>query len=135
MRRSALIIIALLSVLVAACGGAAVATEPGVRLVDAETAAGLATSDGVVVLDIRTPEEYAAGHIEDSLNIDFYAADFADRIAALDREASYVMYCRSGNRSDAAANLMRDLGFDDVAELDGGVLSWASTGLPLVTGG
>jgi phage shock protein E len=45
------------------------------------------------------------------------------------------MYCRSGNRSEVASNLMRDLGFADVAELDGGVLSWASTGLSLVGGG
>jgi phage shock protein E len=135
MRKPALILFALLAVTAAGCGGAAVATEPGVRLVDAETAAGLATSPGVVVLDIRTPEEHAAGHIEGSVNIDFYAADFADRISALDRETSYVMYCRSGNRSEVASNLMRDLGFADVAELDGGVLSWASTGLSLVGGG
>lgn len=89
---------------------------------------------GTVVLDIRTPEEFADGRVEGALNIDFYAADFADRIAALDRNATYVVYCRSDSRSGQAMDLFRDLGFAAVHEIDGGILSWIQAGLPVVGG-
>jgi phage shock protein E len=86
------------------------------------------------VLDIRTPEEFGDGHVEGALNIDFYAADFADRIGDLDRDAVYVVYCRSGNRSGQAMALFEELGFTAVHELDGGILTWVAEGLPLVGG-
>lgn len=132
MRRSAFILLALLALVASACGGAT-ATD-GVRLVDASSAAESVDQPGTVVLDIRTPQEYAEARIDGAVNIDFYATDFADSIAELPRDASYVMYCRSGNRSAEAAKLMKDLGFEDVSELDGGILSWANAGLPMVSG-
>ena len=132
MRRSAFILLTLLALVASACGGAT-ATD-GVRLVDASSAAEAVDEPSTVVLDIRTPQEYAEARIDGAVNIDFYATDFADSIAELPRDASYVMYCRSGNRSAEAAKLMRDLGFEDVSELDGGILSWANAGLPMVSG-
>ena len=136
---------ALSMVLAAACGGgdgpeqASAATTdggPGVRLVS--TADGRAIqADGpadLVVLDVRTPDEFASGHLADAVLIDFYRPDFAERIAELDRDVPYLLYCRSGNRSGQAAALMADLGFTDVADVDGGVLAWADAGLPLVAG-
>lgn len=133
MRRTAFLLLVILSLVGAACSGSDTATD-GVRLVDADTAAAAVDEAGTVILDIRTPEEYSEARLDGAVNIDFYAAEFADEIAALPRDASYVMYCRSGNRSSEAAKLMKELGFEDVAELDGGILSWADAGLPLVSG-
>lgn len=85
----------------------------------------------LVVLDIRTPEEFAGPRLADSVNVDFYAADFASRLDELDKTATYVVYCRSGNRTSQAIPIMRDLGFEVVYEVDGGIVSWANSGLPL----
>ena len=65
------------------------------------------------LLDVRTPEEFAAGHLAGAENIDFYAADFADQIDALDQGEQYVVYCRSGNRSGQATALMAADGIRD----------------------
>ena len=119
-----------LLVLLSACSSSATAV---VDTVGAGEASGL-VADSAVVLDIRTPEEFAEGHIEGAVNIDFYAAGFAARIGALDRDAAYLVYCRSGNRSGQAMDLFRDLGFAEVHELEGGILTWVGEGLPLVGG-
>jgi rhodanese-related sulfurtransferase len=84
-----------------------------------------------VLLDVRTAEEYADGHIAGSANVDFYKADFKDSIAALDRDGEYVVYCRSGNRSGQTIALMRTLGFTNVTDIDGGIVSWQADGLPV----
>ena len=65
--------------------------------------------------------------------IDFYRDDFADQLAALDRDTPYVLYCRSGNRSGQAAAMMKDLGFSSVQEIDGGIIAWQAADLPVVT--
>ncbi len=115
----------------AACSSAAAA--PTIELVDAPEAQELLTAPptGLVVLDVRTPEEYAAGHIAGSENLDFYAPDFLDRLDGLDKETPYFVYCRSGNRSATTIDAMRDLGFTEVYELGGGVVTWAEAGYPL----
>lgn len=85
----------------------------------------------LVVLDIRTPEEYAAGHLANAVNIDYYADDFEDQLQQLDLEVPYVMYCNSGNRSSNALPVMDTLGFVEVYELDGGIQAWYTAGLPI----
>jgi rhodanese-related sulfurtransferase len=119
-----------LVVLLSACSSSATAVVDMVGASQADRLVG----DSAAVLDIRTPEEFAEGHIEGAINIDFYAADFADRIGALDPEAVYLVYCRSGNRSGQAIDLFRDLGFVEVHEIEGGILTWVGEGLPLVGG-
>lgn len=116
----------------AADGSAADAT--GVRVVDTETAAAILNQqpDGLVVLDVRTPEEYAEGHLEGATLLDFYRDDFADQLAGLDPNLPYLLYCRSGNRSSQARAMMADLGFTDVADIDGGIAAWTGAGLPVV---
>lgn len=117
---------------------ATVATETadgaatGLRQVSATAAQDLLTSDEVTVLDVRTPEEYAAGHLEDARLVDISAPDFEQQIAALPRDDRYVVYCRTGNRSAQALAVMERLGFTDVADVDGGIVAWADAGLPLV---
>ena len=106
-----------------------------VVLASPEEAQALIDSGDVKLLDVRTPEEFAAGHIAGAENIDFYAADFADQIDALDQGEQYVVYCRSGNRSGQATALMADKGFGSVTDVDGGIVAWEAAGLPTVTAG
>ena len=86
-----------------------------------------------VLLDVRTPEEYAEGHLEGAQLIDFYGPTFETQLEALDREASYAVYCRSGNRSGQVLARMRELGFIDVVDLEGGIVAWQKNGNALCT--
>ena len=108
---------------------------PSIRVISA--AEGAATLENppedLVILDVRTPDEFAETHIEGALLIDFYDADFANQIAELDPDVPYLVYCRSGNRSGQAVALMEELGFRDVIDIDGGILSWSQANLPTVS--
>lgn len=86
----------------------------------------------LVVLDVRTPEEFSEAHLDGATLLDFYETDFTDRLAELDRDAPYLLYCRSGNRSGQTAVLMDELGFIDVTEIEGGIVSWMQAGHPVV---
>ena len=89
---------------------------------------------GATVIDVRTPSEYAAGHLEGAVNIDVQNENgFLAGVRQLDRDGTFVVYCRSGNRSAAAANRMRDLGFTDVVDAGGFDEAAAATGLRVVT--
>jgi rhodanese-related sulfurtransferase len=90
------------------------------------------TEPGVIILDVRTPEEFASGHIEGALNIDFNSGNFANEITRLNPSETYAVYCRSGSRSGQAASIMHKAGFHDVSNLNGGVIDWTNDGLPLV---
>jgi rhodanese-related sulfurtransferase len=85
-----------------------------------------------MIIDVRTPEEYAEGHIADSALIDFYTEDFEEQIGQLDREGKYLVYCRSGNRSSRALSVMEELGFEEVYNMLGGIGAWTAAGLPTV---
>jgi rhodanese-related sulfurtransferase len=130
MRRRSIGVLTALVFVTAGCGASAAVAE-GVVLVAPDHAAEVLDGTGVVALDVRTPEEFAGGHLGGAVNVDFYAADFAERLAGLDRDTTYVLYCRSGNRSATTATMMRDLGFTSVVEVDGGILAWQEAGLPV----
>lgn len=124
-------------VAVAAALALAGCSSDGSGTAGADDAAGGATTAVVVpqeavVVDVRTPEEYAAGHVEGAINLDVQSDGFDARLATLDPAAATFVYCRTGNRSAAAAERMADAGFDDVTDL--GSLQEASeaTGLPIV---
>lgn len=130
MRRVSAIVLAL-AIVLTACGG----SDQGFGPVGPSAAAAVIDDPSVVVLDIRTPEEVAVGTLPGSVSVvDFYSPGFADHLASLDREATYLVYCRSGNRSSQATALMADLGFTSVYELDGGIVRWAAEGGEVVTG-
>lgn len=78
----------------------------------------------LVILDVRTRDEFRSGHIEGATNIDFYAKDFAERLATLDKDKSYFVYCRSGHRSSEAVKILAAKGFARVDNLAGGLLKW-----------
>lgn len=84
--------------------------------------------DDVVLLDIRTPEEFFSGRIDGALNIDFYSSSFLDEVNALDKNRVYLIYCRTGSRTSQAVKFMESLGFREVYYLDGGINSWVGDG-------
>ncbi|MEZ5230640.1 MAG: rhodanese-like domain-containing protein [Acidimicrobiales bacterium] len=107
---------------------------PGVRVVSVDDALAIAENPpaDLVILDVRTADEFAEGHLEGAMMIDFYAEDFAAQLGELDPTVPYLLYCRSGNRSGQAAAMMADLGFVDVADVDGGISAWTGKGFPVV---
>ncbi len=102
--------------------------------VNAATFAGAIALPGVVILDVRTPQEYKESRLDKAMNIDVSAPDFAAKLAPLDRNASYAVYCRSGNRSATALLLMKQAGFTSAFHLGGGIGAWTAAGLPVVKG-
>ncbi len=83
-----------------------------------------------IILDVRTEAEYLEGHIENALNIDFLGEDFSQRLEELDRDDTYLLYCRSGGRSSKALEIMKELGFSNIYHLSEGFMSWQEEGLP-----
>ncbi|MDB2586562.1 rhodanese-like domain-containing protein [Flavobacteriaceae bacterium] len=81
----------------------------------------------VVLVDVRTPEEYSEGFIEGAINIDYFnQQSFIKQISALDKKEPVYLYCRSGNRSMKAARQLVSLGFENVYDLAGGYMAWSS---------
>lgn len=85
-----------------------------------------------VILDVRTAEEYAGGRIEKAVNLDYYSETFANELDNLDKDKIYLIYCRSGNRSGKALDIMEELGFAEVYNMLGGMIRWEAVGLPTV---
>lgn len=86
-----------------------------------------------LILDVRTPEEFSKGHLENAQNIDINGADFSGGIAKLDKTTPVFVYCLSGGRSASAAAQMRSEGFTKVYELEGGIMKWRAENLPETT--
>jgi len=85
------------------------------------------------LVDVRTPEEFAEGHLKGAVNINFKKRTFPDFINAIDKEKPVMIYCRSANRSGKAALIMQSLGFKEVIDLDGGFKAWNKEGLEVIT--
>jgi phage shock protein E len=116
--RPVVLLALLTAIIVAACSADATSGKRDVvRTVGASEAVRLVGSR--TVIDVRSPGEFAAGHLADALNIDAEAADFRERIASLDPEAPYLLYCRSGRRSAIAAGIMAEAGFTDIVDAGG----------------
>ncbi|MGE3311790.1 MAG: rhodanese-like domain-containing protein [Limisphaerales bacterium] len=88
----------------------------------------LDTRKDVVVLDVRTPEEFAGGHIAGARNLDFNAPEFRDQLSQLDRGTTYLVHCAAGGRSTRSLARFKDLGFKSVVHLDGGLNGWVQAG-------
>lgn len=134
MRRTLALTLTMLVMLgAAACGGSS--EETGIRVVSPDDFHEIYQNqpEDMVVLDIRTPEEYAAGHLEGSVLIDFYEPDFADRLFELDPDVPYLIYCRSGNRSGQTRAMMQEMEFTNVVDVRGGINAYVAAGHPLVS--
>lgn len=90
-------------------------------------------SQSGLVLDVRTPEEFAKGHLETAKNIDWKNSSFIAKVEQIDKSKPVFVYCLSGIRSAAAAKKMREIGFTQVYELDGGMVKWRAANLPETT--
>ena len=91
------------------------------------------SSEKYVLVDVRTAEEFIDGHIEGALNIDYFSATFSDEISKVGFEIPVLLYCRSGNRSSKAMKTMKELGFKEVYNLEGGIKGWISENNPVIT--
>ena len=127
--RGALMLVSVLSL----CAPGVAATQSQVVTVDQARAliqkrAGRAE---FVILDVRTPEEFAEGHITGAMNVNLLASDFEARMGTLDRGKSYLVYCRTGNRSTKAVQVMERLGFRSLYHMSEGIVGWQKKGFPL----
>ena len=95
---------------------------------DASTFAEKITEKDVVLLDVRTFEEFNQSHIQDALNIDVQSDYFTADLSALDKSKSYAVYCRSGKRSVLASEVMEQIGIANVYNLTGGIMEWIESG-------
>jgi rhodanese-related sulfurtransferase len=80
---------------------------------------------------VRTPAEYAEGHIDGALNLDWTGGVLDQRMASLDKSKPVLLYCASGRRSAAAREAMTAAGFTDVKDLEGGITAWRNAGSPV----
>jgi phage shock protein E len=121
-----------LSLVAAGCGGegaSAPAAEATPDEATAEATTDLASqAEGRVLLDVRTPAEVAEGHLAGAVLIDLQGPDFRAAVAELPRDEPYFVYCRTGNRSGQAIEIMRELGFTDLVN-GGGFDDLAEAGL------
>ena len=86
----------------------------------------------LVIIDVRTPAEFADGHVANAINIDFNSGAFREEISKLDKDKNYLIYCRSGNRSRGAIDLMKELQFQEIYHMYQGMIGWTNGGYPTV---
>jgi rhodanese-related sulfurtransferase len=84
------------------------------------------------IVDVRTAEEVGTGRIEGSINLDFKSPDFASRIEQISKNETVLIYCASGIRSGRAMELMKEKGFKEIYNLEGGLNAWREAGMPIV---
>jgi len=88
----------------------------------------MATKKKSKIIDVRTPEEVAEGHLADATTVNFLSPDFASQLASLNKKGTYLLYCRSGSRTRKAADALQKMGFKNVYMLEGGITAWKEAG-------
>lgn len=84
----------------------------------------MASSTTKIILDVRTADEYHSGHLPDAILIDYYKNDFKQQLSKLDKNKPVFVYCASGGRSGSTAEVLSDMGFKQVYDLQGGINAW-----------
>ncbi len=92
----------------------------------------LTQTDSFQLVDVRSPEEYADGHLEGAQLINFYEENFSTQLEQLDKKRPVLVYCASGNRSGKTAVLLGEMGFKKIYDLDGGIKAWRAAGKKIV---
>ncbi|MFM7218062.1 MAG: rhodanese-like domain-containing protein [Bacteroidota bacterium] len=106
-------------------------TADGVRHADPAEFRKLSKGADVVILDVRTPQEFSEGHLTGARNLDFSSEGFSASLPGMDKNTPYLVYCKSGRRSAMAASQMKDAGFKNVTDLKGGITAWQEARLPV----
>jgi len=104
---------------------------PAVKNVGVEEFDKLRADKKNIVLDVRTPEEFAKGHIAGAINLDFNAPDFQKKVAELDKSKTYLVHCAGGVRSAKACTLMDKIAFTNIINLEPGFRAWEKAGKPV----
>ena len=107
------------------------AQENGKKLVSPEAFESKIESGNAQLIDVRTPKEFAQGHLKNAKNIHLYDQDFGTQIDKLDKKETVYVYCKAGGRSAEAVEIMQAHGFKNIVELDGGTDSWTENGKAL----
>jgi thioredoxin 1 len=91
----------------------------------------LSESKAPILVDVRTPGEFAQGHLANAILIDIKSDDFKSRVAKLDKTKPVFVYCKAGSRSSSAVEVFTDLGFKEIYDLSGGINAWQSANMPI----
>ena len=86
---------------------------------------------GLTIVDVRTPAEFRDGHLAGAVNMDFFGASFDSQILALPKDKPILLYCRTGNRSAGAYDVMEKEGITNILHMNEGITGWQKQGLPL----
>jgi rhodanese-related sulfurtransferase len=89
-------------------------------------------TEQTILIDIRTPQEFSGGHLKNALNVNFYSPSFMEEISTLGKNKNVLIYCASGNRSGQALQKLKSNSFKSLADLEGGISSWAAAGKNIV---
>ena len=116
------------SAVLSACG-----TAGAVHKVGAKAFSDALVNEKAVLIDVRSADEFAQGHIQGAMNINVEGPDFDAQIASLDKTKTYAVYCHSGRRSGIATKAMEAAGFVHMYDLEGGIQAWQSAGGEVVT--
>lgn len=105
--------------------------QENTQLVNPEKFSEMIAAEEGQVIDVRTPEEFNAGHIKNAVNINIHDENFESRIESLDKSKAVYVYCKSGGRSADATDVFKEKGFKNIIELDGGITAWKEQGKPV----
>lgn len=88
---------------------------------------------GLIIIDVRTPQEFSTGYIKDAINLDYHSRTFTSELDKLDKNKTYLIYCQRGIRSKKTLTLMKQLGFRGAYNVSGGIVQWGRDGLPIAS--
>lgn len=88
--------------------------------------------EDITLIDVRTPGEFEQGHLENSVNINIAGSSFKEEVGKLDKSQPVYVYCKVGGRSAKAASMLREMGFEEVYDLEGGIQNWEKSGMKVV---
>lgn len=109
-----------------------VPTQPAVHNVTVEEFEKLTADSKNIILDVRTPREFAAGHLPGAVNINWTDKSFGEKIGALDKSKNYLVHCAIGGRSAKACNKLNEEQFPNIYNLKGGIEAWTKAGKEIV---
>lgn len=107
------------------------ASDAKPRKIQTEEFDRLRTKPNHLILDVRTPEEFKAGHVKDAVNLNIQDPAFAQKVSALDRSKTYLIHCARGGRSAKATDQLVKAGLTNVLDFTGGFEAWKKAGKPV----